>query len=249
MQVALVDTPIAELRAALVAGRVTSEGLTRGYLARIAAFDMAGPRLNSVPVFNPAAVADACASDARRAAGPAAVLGPLDGIPFTAKASFSARGLPVSAGSPAFANLIAQQVRFVLGNAWTGMWTHGTVHEVGLDRTGRLCHRTVARRRRRAAGPDQHAANGQWRHAAGTVWPRREPIQSRVPHGRVRLGMLARWRPGVGKMRRERPVRRLFVCLFVCLFVFPRAAPTDRARRPRLRFVRLAWPRYVPPCV
>jgi amidase len=108
----LVETPIAELRTALETGRVTSENLTRAYLSRIATYDSAGPRLNAVPILNPAALEDALAAGARRAAGK--VLGPLDGIPYTAKASFSAQGLPVSAGSPAFADLIAQQDAFAI---------------------------------------------------------------------------------------------------------------------------------------
>ena len=108
----LVEASIADLRAALVAGRETSVSLTRGYLARIAAYDRAGPCLNAVPVLNPDALADARASDARRAAGQ--VLGSLDGIPYTAKSSYSAMGLPVSAGSPAFEALIAQKDAFVI---------------------------------------------------------------------------------------------------------------------------------------
>jgi amidase len=108
----LVETSVAELRTALQAGRITSADLTQAYLSRIAAYDRAGPRLNAVPVLNPTAMDDARASDARRAAG--TVLGPLDGIPYTAKSSFSAKGLPVSAGSPAFADLIAQQDAFAI---------------------------------------------------------------------------------------------------------------------------------------
>jgi amidase len=101
----VVEATIAQLRAALEAGRTTSVEITRAYLARIAAYDHAGPRLNSVPVLNPDALTEAAASDARRAAG--APLSPLDGIPYTAKESFMAAGLTVSAGSPAFADLVA----------------------------------------------------------------------------------------------------------------------------------------------
>lgn len=108
----LVEASIADLRAALQAGRETAVSLSEGYLARIAAFDRAGPCLNAVPVLNPAALDDARASDARRAAGQS--LGPLDGIPYTAKASFSVKGLPVTAGSPAFANLIAGADAFAI---------------------------------------------------------------------------------------------------------------------------------------
>ncbi len=61
--------------------------------------DVAGPTLNAVVVRNPDAEAEAAAADARRAAG--ATLGPLDGIPYTAKDSYMVQGLTVAAGSPA----------------------------------------------------------------------------------------------------------------------------------------------------
>jgi amidase len=108
----LVETSIADLRAALADGRITAAELAAGYLARIAAYDRHGPRLNAVPVLNPAALDEARAADRRRAAGK--VLGPLDGIPYTAKASFSVAGLPVTAGSPAFADLVAGADAFAI---------------------------------------------------------------------------------------------------------------------------------------
>jgi amidase len=100
---------IADLRAAMESGRATAVELLEAYLGRIAAFDGA---LNAVVVANPGARADAEASDARRAAG--RTRGPLDGIPYTAKDSYLARGLTVAAGSPAFAALVAQHDAFVI---------------------------------------------------------------------------------------------------------------------------------------
>jgi amidase len=103
------EASIAELRIAMESGRVTAVGLLEGYLARISAFD---GQLNAIVVPNPEARADAEASDARRAAG--RTYGPLDGIPYTAKDSYLARGLTVAAGSPAFAKLVAQRDSFVI---------------------------------------------------------------------------------------------------------------------------------------
>lgn len=107
-----VGASIAELRAALEEGRTTSVALVAAYLDRIAAFDRSGPWLNAVPVLNPAMFDEARASDRRRAAG--RVLGPLDGIPYTAKDSFKVKGLTVAAGSPAFRDLVAGEDAFAI---------------------------------------------------------------------------------------------------------------------------------------
>jgi len=108
----VVEASIAELRDALVSGAVTSVDLLTAYLARIEAYDHDGIRLNSVVVMNPAALTEAEASDARRARGEA--LGPLDGIPYTAKDSYLVRGLTAAAGSPAFEHLVAQRDAFTI---------------------------------------------------------------------------------------------------------------------------------------
>jgi amidase len=103
------EASIADLRRALVAGDVSAVELLDAYLARIAAYD---GELNAVVVINPDARADAEASDARRAAG--TTLGPLDGVPYTTKDSYLARGLTCAAGSPAFVDLVAQRDSFVI---------------------------------------------------------------------------------------------------------------------------------------
>jgi amidase len=109
----VVEASIADLRAALECGAVTSAQLVEAYLARIDAYDRGGIHLNAIPVLNPAAMEEARASDARRATG--AVRGPLDGIPYTAKDSYAVRGLTVAAGSPAFEHLVAQHDAFAIG--------------------------------------------------------------------------------------------------------------------------------------
>jgi amidase len=108
----VVEASIADLSAALSAGTVTSVGLVVRYLNRIAFYDRQGIRLNSTPVLNPEMFAEARASDARRARGE--TLGPLDGIPYTAKDSYKVRGLTVAAGSPAFENLVASADAFAI---------------------------------------------------------------------------------------------------------------------------------------
>ncbi len=106
------EAGIAELRRALEGGRVTSVGLVEAYLRRIEAYDRSGPMLNSVVVDNPGALAEAAASDQRRSGGQ--VLGPLDGIPYTAKDSYLATGLTAAAGSHAFADLTAHRDAFAI---------------------------------------------------------------------------------------------------------------------------------------
>ncbi|MBJ2212307.1 MULTISPECIES: amidase [Pseudomonas] len=108
------EVSIAQLRAALEAGQTTAVELVQAYLARIDAYD--GPQtataLNAVVVRNPDALKEAQASDARRANGQ--TLGPLDGIPYTAKDSYLVKGLTAASGSPAFAKLVAQRDAFTI---------------------------------------------------------------------------------------------------------------------------------------
>lgn len=99
------EATIAEITAALESGTITSVELTARYLNRLAKFDLAGTRLNSTPVLNPNALADAAEADRLRAEG--TILGPLHGIPLTVKDSYKVEGLTVAAGSPAFENLVA----------------------------------------------------------------------------------------------------------------------------------------------
>jgi len=108
------EVSIAELRAALDAGRTTAVELVQAYLSRIDAYD--GPNtptaLNAVVVRNPNALEEAQACDARRARGE--TLGPLDGIPYTAKDSYLVKGLTAASGSPAFKDLVAYRDAFTI---------------------------------------------------------------------------------------------------------------------------------------
>jgi amidase len=106
------EAGIADLRRALEDGRVSSVELVESYLRRIDAYDRGGPALNSIVVFNPDVLAEAEAADQRRSRGE--LLGPLDGIPYTAKDSYLAKGLTAAAGSHAFAHLIAYQDAFAI---------------------------------------------------------------------------------------------------------------------------------------
>lgn len=108
------EVSIAQLRAALESGQTTAVQLVQAYLDRIQAYDAPGTAtaLNAVVVSNPEALTEARASDARRAAGQS--LGPLDGIPYTAKDSYLVKGLTAASGSPAFVDLMACRDAFTI---------------------------------------------------------------------------------------------------------------------------------------
>ncbi|MEU6239495.1 amidase family protein, partial [Kitasatospora sp. NPDC047058] len=134
----VVETCIADLRAALEKGETTAVALLDAYLARIDAYDRPGTAtaLNAMVVMNPDARAEAEASDARRARGE--TLGPLDGIPYTAKDSYLSQGLTAAAGSPAFEHLVAQRDAFAIerlraGGAIAGDRTHWSSQPASWD--------------------------------------------------------------------------------------------------------------------
>lgn len=111
-QFEVTEVGIAGLREALEGSRVSSVQLVESYLRRIHAYDRTGPTLNSVVVLNDGALAEAATSDRRRSRGE--LLGPLDGIPYTAKDSYLATGLTAAAGSHAFEHLIATTDAFAI---------------------------------------------------------------------------------------------------------------------------------------
>jgi len=108
------EVSIAQLRAALESGQTTAVELVQAYLARIDAYDTPNTptALNAVVVRNPQVLTEAQASDARRAKGQ--TLGPLDGIPYTAKDSYLVKSLTAASGSPAFKDLVAYRDAFTI---------------------------------------------------------------------------------------------------------------------------------------
>jgi amidase len=74
---------VAQLQAAMVSGTLTSENLTKEYIARIVALDQNGPGVNAVIELNPDALVMALNADNLRKRG--IVLGPLHGIPVLLK--------------------------------------------------------------------------------------------------------------------------------------------------------------------
>ncbi len=97
------ERTILELQTAQAEGRVTSRGLVDAYLARIAAYDQSGPRLNAIVVLNPRAREEAEALDRERArTGPR---GPLHGIPVLVKDNYDTVDMPTSGGALGLATM------------------------------------------------------------------------------------------------------------------------------------------------
>jgi amidase len=100
------NATIGELHQALAAGETTAAALVQTYLARIEAYDSAGPRLNAVREVNPDAPAIAARSDARDPANRR----PLEGIPILIKDNIAtADAQHTTAGSLALADARAKK--------------------------------------------------------------------------------------------------------------------------------------------
>jgi aspartyl-tRNA(Asn)/glutamyl-tRNA(Gln) amidotransferase subunit A len=98
----VLNATLAEISAALSAGRISSVELTQLFVARIAALN---PELNAFVTFDAQrALAEARAADSRRARGDA---GPLTGIPLAHKDIFCTKGMRTSCGSRMLADFVS----------------------------------------------------------------------------------------------------------------------------------------------
>jgi amidase len=107
----LVEATVHEMQRALRSGLITSERLVQMYLARVAAYDDAGPMLNSFLHVNEAALDEARARDYERGHG--CSRGPLFGIPVLLKDNIDTDDMPTTAGSVALEGSIPPDDSFV----------------------------------------------------------------------------------------------------------------------------------------
>ncbi|MDP2320019.1 MAG: amidase family protein [Acidobacteriota bacterium] len=131
------EQSIVDLQAAQTAGQVTARGLVDAYLARIQAYDQAGPRLDTIVMLNPRAREDADALDRERAEKGAR--GPLHGIPVLIKDNYDTADMPTSGGNLGLATMQpaadAFQVR-KLREAGAVILGKTTMHELAAGITG-----------------------------------------------------------------------------------------------------------------
>jgi amidase len=118
----LVEATIADIRAALDSGLLTSKELVQLYLNRIEAYNNSGPMLNAIRELNPNALAiaeemDRIRAQARQGRPPrsraAPRLGPLFGIPVLLKDNVNTRDMPTTAGSVALRGSIPLDDAFI----------------------------------------------------------------------------------------------------------------------------------------
>ncbi len=93
----LQQADILDLQREFADGNLTSVALVKAYMARIEAFDNAGPLLNSIQAIHPDALAQAARLDQERANG--SVRGPLHGVPILLKDNIGTVDQPTTAGS------------------------------------------------------------------------------------------------------------------------------------------------------
>jgi amidase len=187
------EKSVSDLQAAMSKGLVTSEDITREYLARLSLYDRHGPTFRSVLAINPRAIADARARDAERAAG--RVRSPFHGVPIVFKDNIDAMELPTTGGSLA---LVDHHPRLDSKVA-AGMKEGGAV-VLGKANLDEFPFGAARSEERLATPMTLHSARPDRAAAARPPWPRAsrhwdsEPIRAtrfRIPD------RLRHWRPSV----------------------------------------------------
>ena len=153
----VVEKTIAELRADMEAGRVTSEEITRAYLDRIEFYDQGPLGFHAYEIVARDAIRQAKAADQARRQG---ATGPLLGIPIAIKNNYDTFDLPTTNGSFTFDGFLPARDAFQVAR----------LREAGTVVIGK-------------AGLEEYATFGHWSNDAwGQVWsvfnPSRAPLAS-----------------------------------------------------------------------
>lgn len=106
------EASIADLHAAMTAGRLTCRALVDHYRRRIEAYDKNGPAINAIIVVNPEAEKQADELDRRFAQG--GLVGPLHCVPLIVKDNYETVGLQSANGSLALAGYVAERDAFLV---------------------------------------------------------------------------------------------------------------------------------------
>jgi Asp-tRNA(Asn)/Glu-tRNA(Gln) amidotransferase A subunit family amidase len=132
----VVEKTIFEMQNAMRDGTVTSRQLVEQYLARIKAYDQAGPQINAFVALNPRALETADRLDAERRAGKAR--GVLHGIPIVVKDNYATVDMPTTGGSLALAGFETGRDAFMvrkLRDAGVVIVGKTTLHELAYGIT------------------------------------------------------------------------------------------------------------------
>jgi Asp-tRNA(Asn)/Glu-tRNA(Gln) amidotransferase A subunit family amidase len=104
------EASIAQIHAAIKAGRTTCRGVVEQYLRRIEAYDKQGPALNAIVALNPGAIARADELD--RQFKVSGFAGALHCVPMIVKDNFETAGLQTAAGSLALKGFVPEADAF-----------------------------------------------------------------------------------------------------------------------------------------
>lgn len=111
-QFELMETTIAKVQKAYLAGTLTCRELVEAYLARIRAYDQKGPSLNAIICVNPNVLEEADALDIYIKEHHA-LSGALHGVPIMLKDNFNTKNMPTTAGSIALKGWMPPDDAFV----------------------------------------------------------------------------------------------------------------------------------------
>ncbi len=108
----LMETTIAQVHAAMLAGELTCRELVQAYLARIEAYEKKGPAINAIILVNPKALEEADRLDAAlKETGK--LTGPLHGIPVMLKDNVDTGDMPTTAGSASLEGFVPDDDAFI----------------------------------------------------------------------------------------------------------------------------------------